>query len=291
MATKSKQADRQRQAAAPTRRKWHWMAMLVLAIVLLAAGAFEHFLRPALHPSANGNIDQPVGEAFLKRLHQISEETQARTAPLPGNPLQALSGAPALDSQRPGVLYVGGDFCPYCAAVRWPLALALLRFGDLEGMRYMRSSHTDVYADTVTFSFYGSHFKSSVLDFQGIEVRDREGKRLEPLTGFAKQIFERFNSPPYTNSPGAIPFLYLNGRYALYGAPLSPQLLADHDWNQVLDALEKQPQGKLAEAIVGATNLLSAAFCELTGGKPEDTCKAPGVAAARKGVPPAPPGG
>ncbi|HSR26568.1 MAG TPA: DUF929 family protein, partial [Candidatus Eisenbacteria bacterium] len=41
---------------------------------------------------------------------------------------------------RPEVLYVGAEYCPYCAAERWPLIVALSRFGTFSGVRAAASS-------------------------------------------------------------------------------------------------------------------------------------------------------
>ncbi len=54
--------------------------------------------------------------------------------------------APALISNgRPEVLYVGAEYCPYCAAERSAVAVALSRFGTLHGLGQTASSPNDVY--------------------------------------------------------------------------------------------------------------------------------------------------
>ena len=48
--------------------------------------------------------------------------------------------APALTADgKPEVLYVGAEYCPFCAAERWPVVVALSRFGTWSGL-----SATDV---------------------------------------------------------------------------------------------------------------------------------------------------
>lgn len=259
-----------------------------LSTVLLAAALLGGAAPTPLYaaPAATAiKPDQRVGERFLARLRKLSAQTLGETAPGPANAFQALKKAPAFGSDgKPGVLYVGGDFCPYCAALRWPLVLTLLRFGELHGLRYMRSSHEDVYADTPTFSFYGARFESDVVSFRGIEVSNRERKKLAPLDGKPLAIFKRYDAMPYTSSEGAIPFLYLDGKYALYGAPFSPEALDSLDWKQIADTIAYQPQAKLSQDIVGAANLLTAAICELTHGVPTRTCAASGVVTASKAL-------
>ena len=46
------------------------------------------------------------------------------------SPLTATTGQPALTSGgKPEILYVGAEYCPYCAAERWAMVVALSRFG------------------------------------------------------------------------------------------------------------------------------------------------------------------
>ena len=38
---------------------------------------------------------------------------------------------------------MGAEYCPYCAAERWSMIVALGRFGTFSGLQTMRSSSTD----------------------------------------------------------------------------------------------------------------------------------------------------
>src|SRR6201997_1247036 len=61
----------------------------------------------------------------------------------------APSGQSLLTSDgKPEILYMGGEFCPYCAAERWALTAALSRFGTFTGLHLIHSSPTDVYPST-----------------------------------------------------------------------------------------------------------------------------------------------
>ena len=44
-------------------------------------------------------------------------------------PIQAISDTALTSNGKPEMLYIGAEFCPYCAASRWSMALALSRFG------------------------------------------------------------------------------------------------------------------------------------------------------------------
>jgi len=70
---------------------------------------------------------------------------------------------------KPEVVYVGGEFCPYCAAERWALTAALGRFGTFTGLNLIHSSPTDVYPSTPTLSFHGSGYTSKYVAFTPVE--------------------------------------------------------------------------------------------------------------------------
>jgi len=58
--------------------------------------------------------------------------------------------------QRNGIptpFYAGADGCPFCAAERWVLVVALVRFGSFTGFTLMRSNPPDTDPNTATISF------------------------------------------------------------------------------------------------------------------------------------------
>ncbi|EQD74307.1 protein containing DUF929, partial [mine drainage metagenome] len=151
-----------------------WMVRRLIPTVLLVVMGFGPIVASA---SPRFQVGAAVPSRILQELSQISRNGLQDTAP-PNNALMnAIAGA-LVHSHRPRILYVGADYCPYCAALRWPLVLTLLRFGSLEGLKFMRSSSTDVFADTATFSFYGSTYKSPWIGFEGFETSTRTGRPL-----------------------------------------------------------------------------------------------------------------
>ena len=67
------------------------------------------------------------------------------------------------------MVYIGGEFCPFCAAERWALTAALSRFGTFTGLGLIHSSPTDVYPSTPTLSFYKSGYTSKYVTFTPVE--------------------------------------------------------------------------------------------------------------------------
>ena len=47
------------------------------------------------------------------------------------SPIRAIKDTALTSNGKPEILYIGAEFCPYCAAERWAIAVALSRFGTL----------------------------------------------------------------------------------------------------------------------------------------------------------------
>lgn len=194
--------------------------------------------------------------------------------------------APALTADgKPKVLYVGAEFCSYCAAERWPLVVALSRFGAWSGLSTTTSASDDVFPDTPTMSFAGARYRSDYLAFTGVETHgsERVGGEYAPLDRLGardRKVFDTYGRPPYTSgAPGAIPFIDFGGEYVSSGASYSPGVLVGRNHRQIADALD-EPNDIVAQSVDGSANLVTAVLCELTGGEPGEVCTSDGVQAA-----------
>ena len=58
--------------------------------------------------------------------------------------------APLTKDGKPLLVYIGAEYCPYCAASRWALVIALSRFGKFTGLQTIASTPYDVWANTRT---------------------------------------------------------------------------------------------------------------------------------------------
>jgi thiol-disulfide isomerase/thioredoxin len=182
------------------------------------------------------------------------------------NLIQPVSGTPLTGATgKPEVLYIGAEYCPYCAAERWAIIVALSRFGTWSGLKTTSSSSTDVYANTPTFTFHGATYTSQYIDFRGVETSDRNQKALETPTSAEQQIMGKYNPQ------GSIPFVIFANRYSFNGATYSPDLLGGKDWQQVADAIS-DPSTTQARAIIGSANLITAAICRTTSDQPAEVC-------------------
>ena len=186
-----------------------------------------------------------------------------------------LSGATPLlgAGGKPQVLYVGADFCPYCAAQRWSMVVALSRFGSFGHLFLTTSSSTDKFPDTATFSFHGSTYTSQYLDFVGLETSDRTGQPLDSLTTEQKALFDKYAAPPYVPAAakGGIPWLDVAGRSAMISSGYTPQVLAGLNWAQIAEKLGNADE-QVTKGIVGNANNITAAICKATGMQPAAVC-------------------
>ena len=198
--------------------------------------------------------------------------------------------APALTKAgKPAVLYIGAEYCPYCAAERWPVVVALSRFGKFTHLGATESASEDVFPNTPSLSFHGATYTSPYVSFTGVETTSnkRVGGSYEALdtpSAADQKVFQTYNKPPYVSGQGgAIPFIDIGGSYVSAGATYSPQLLAGKTHEQIAAAL-KDPNSEIAQAVGGSANVFTAAICETTGGKPGNVCTSTGVRAAAAGL-------
>jgi len=178
------------------------------------------------------------------------------------------------------ITYVGAEFCPYCAAERWALAVALSRFGTLSGLSGTHSSSLDVYPSTQTLSFYGSSYTSPYVNFQPVEEAtnqqvDGRYQTLQTPTSAQQALMATYDSE------GSIPFLDIGNKYVVTGASFSPQVLQGLSREQIAAQLH-DPSSPVAQAIDGAANAITAAICATTGGQPASVANTPAIQAIVK---------
>ncbi len=188
--------------------------------------------------------------------------------------------APALTSGgKPEILYMGGEYCPYCATERWAMTVALSRFGTFSGLHGIHSSSTDVYPSTPTVTFYGSHYTSKYVTFMPLETAGlTQNSTLQTPTSAQNKLFTKYDYPPYVPSSeeGAIPFIDLGGKYLIHGAQYNPQVLQGKTWAEVAAALSDKSSA-IAQGADGAANILTAAICKLTGNQPSSVCSSAAI--------------
>jgi hypothetical protein len=183
----------------------------------------------------------------------------------------------------PLITYIGAEYCPFCAAERWSLIVALSRFGQFTGLTASRSASDDVFPNTPTFSFVGSSYTSQYLSFSAVELQSnvRAGRTyatLQTPTPDQEQLLTRFDAPPYVpeSSAGAIPFIDIADQYVITGASYDLGVLRSQSLETIAQSLA-DPSSPRTQAIVGAANVITAALCAATGDAPAEVCARPSV--------------
>jgi hypothetical protein len=219
----------------------------------------------------------------------------AAGAPHPQGPAPSVltSQPPLVVAGRPDVVYVGGEFCPYCAAERWALVIALGRFGTFSGLGATSSSKYEAFGGTATFSFDGATYRSRYVTFSPTEVYEQAPSTnapagfpaLEKLPSFEQALLKHYDSAPFSSEPGALPFVDVANLLLVAGAGVgfSPGLLQGDSMGKIAGELS-DPVNAVSQAVLGTANELTAAICSATGQRPGNVCDSAGVRAGATGL-------
>ncbi|MGW6276241.1 DUF929 family protein [Kribbella sp. NPDC055071] len=272
------------QKRAEQRRRVLLAVGAVVVVIVLIAGLVTIRLVGGGKKTATG----PTGAADASIVAALSSVPDSAFAAVGSSGVQAapsaITGEPLTADGKPKVLYIGAEFCPYCAFERWPVTVALSRFGKFTNLGTTHSAAADVYPNTPTLSFHGATYTSQYLSFTGVETttNEPEGNNYKPLdtpTAADQATFDKYNQPPYVKTGGSIPFIDLGGQFVGSGATNTPEVLAGKTQAEVADAL-KDPSSPIAKAILGSANVYTAAMCKLTNNQPTNVCSTEAVTGA-----------
>jgi thiol-disulfide isomerase/thioredoxin len=264
------------------------IAAVVVVLIVIVAVVVAFFLAgksksTASNSFSNGIEGPPVPEPVFYAvthvpatvLDQLGLNTKVALKPQPilSNTSKVLTA-----NGKPEVLYIGANYCPFCAAERWPVIVALSRFGSFSNLHLMESSATDVYPSTNTFTFYHSSYSSPYITFKPVEIETRYYKKLEPLTSGEQQLLNLYDAPPYVPSSdqGAIPFIDFGNQFVINGATYSPQVLSGLNWQTIAASLS-HPQTPPAQGIDESANGITAAICRIDNQQPGSVCDSPTI--------------
>ncbi len=203
----------------------------------------------------------------------VSTLSKVGTGALPtaGLPLRSISDTTLTSSQgKPEMLYIGAEYCPYCAAMRWSMAVALSRFGTFGPLKGIHSSSTDIYPNTATLTFYKQQYSSPYLTFTPVENENITHALLQPTTKTQQDIWVKYDT---TQGSQGYPFMYFGGKVIITGPLYNPAVLKGLTWSQISGQLA-DPASTVAQNINGAANYITASICKMTNDTPASVCKA-----------------
>ena len=248
----------------------------VVLVLVLAHGNSSN------NSGSAGGPTPPTGAALAQVVHTTTTVPAAvldkvGAGAANGHPTP-VTGTPLTSGGKPEMLYFGAEYCPYCAAERWSMVVALSRFGTFSGLAATHSAakngagQPEPFPDTATWTFVNSTFSSKYLTFTPVETNTNVP---DPSTGgyttLQTPTAQQQSVIAMYNSAGTIPFLDFGNKYTSVGASYDPGVLAGLTWSQIADDLHN-PNSPVAKSVLGAANYMTAAICTLTGGQPASAC-------------------
>ena len=240
--------------------------LVTILIIAVSLGVGIYFVATAGQGSQiDKYIGQPISSAVASSLTSVSAQPYGppATTAMQGA-LQNYGGTPYVSAGKPTVVFIGGEYCQYCAVERWSIIMALERFGTFSNLTYMASANPSEY-DIPTFSFVGSSYTSQYISFRPYEAFDRSGNALQTVPSNYSTLWQ--------SDGGGVPFLNFGDTYVVSSA-----LIADtpnysgKNWTSMLTDISTSDSNGLG--IREAANLITSAICKLTQGDPLSVCSA-----------------
>jgi hypothetical protein len=234
--------------------------------------------------AAGSTAPPPTGSALTAVVDQLTSVPaatldQVGAGQTASNPT-SISGTALTSGGKPEVLYMGAEYCPYCAAERWALIVALSRFGSFSGLAPIRSAAADgagaaePYPLTPTWTFLNSTYASTYLTFTSVEMNTSIPDKatgfyttLQTPTAAETALLDKYDAA----DQGAIPFIDYGNKFVSIGASYNPGILAGLTWAEIAADLHN-PASTVAKSVLGVANYATAAICGLTNDQPASAC-------------------
>jgi hypothetical protein len=246
------------------KRRQSYRRLEIIAIVAVVAAAIivGFYLAMNTQSANDAYIGKSVSPKVYSLLYQVSKAPYGASGSAYLTDVHSITGPAYFTSGKPILVSATGEYCSPCALQRWPLIMALMRFGNFTDLEYMTTSISE--GDYATFAFAASSYQSPYVVFQPYEVKDRAGNPFQTMPA-------NYSSANQQHGGSSIPFLDFGGKYVISGALLSnPGLLGTKNWTQIISSI--QAGDSLGSQIRQAANVITAVICKTTGNSPVSVC-------------------
>ncbi len=245
------------------------LIVIIIVVLIIVSSSSSSNQDTAITPAPK-DIVTAITQVPLSQYNQIGTGGSLVSG-LPSK----IKSSPLVLNNKPEVLYMGDEWCPYCGAERWALILALSRFGTISNLYTAFSSGTDVYPNTPTFSLAKVNYSSPYISFVAVEMQTVNHTPLQNPTSQENSLLNKFGN-------GSIPFIDIGGKWYT-SANYDPQVLQGLS-HQSIAADLSLPNSQTAQAIIGSANYLTAAICSIDNDQPGSVCNSSGVLAAKNSL-------
>jgi len=241
---------------------------------------------PSAAASPQGKTNGPTGAALAAVVTKVtSVPASTLNAVGTGNGAvtskpSTISGSTLTENGKPEMLFFGAEYCPYCAAERWAMIVALSRFGTFKGLATVHSAlsngagDAEPDPDTPSFTFLHATYSSKYLTFTPVEL---ETNIPDPSNGEYTSLqtptaAEQALSTKYAGPDGSIPWIDFGNHYMISGVSYDPAVLDGNSWLTNATDLSN-PSSPVAQAVDGTANYITAAICKgMTNNQPASAC-------------------
>jgi hypothetical protein len=266
-------ALREQQRRQERRRRWVLIGGSASTVVLVIAAivlvyAFKSDKKNAA-PSARASA--AVVAAVTGVSTTVWQQVGTGTAGLPTR----ITGPALTKAGKPLIVYIGAEFCPFCAGERWAVVNALARFGTWSNLGATSSASQDKYPNTATFSFHGASYSSPYVAFEGVETTTNQAlsgggyQPLETPTSAQAALQKQYGTDSSGNQ--SIPFIDFGNHFRILGASYDPEVLQGSTRDEIAANLS-DPKNAATKGILGAANAVTAAICMITKNQPSTVC-------------------
>ena len=244
------------------------LIVAVLVVVKVAGGDGSGSVVDVPSPPAG----TPIPATTLAKLMSVpvSTLTAAPTSGILTTP-QSVNNPALVKEGKPELLFIGAEFCPHCAAERWPLYVALSKFGTFNpSPGRIHSANLD--GDVPTLTFYGTTYSSPYFTFTPVEVTTNkpQGNGYAPLQTPTQAQLTLWQA---TNG-AAFPFLDFGGKQVLPSAQYSFAELQNLPFSAVAVQVGNNSTSIGADIDASAAQLVKTICGSLSDDRPSNVCSA-----------------